>query len=325
VFYGSDGPDGFFRFLSLKCEHRSRVHQISSQCSFIPLLSLVKKRISCPSRPRCPAGFLIVRPTVPSPSETVREIRIRSGPADIRQRTSSEVVCRAGTPQLCQQRPSDHDDTDRDGACRRPSENRSCRQPGPSRWHITGVSLYGSELAGKRVELLQELLPAIARLGSLANAANPATQIWWEETQLAARALGLEGALFTVREPNELTAAFAAMQRNGVDAVVVEPDAMFMSAQRQITTLTIEHQLPAMYESPEFVQDGGLISYGSSITEMTRRSAMFVDKILKGIKPADLPIEQPTKYALVINLKTAKALGLTIPPSLLARADEVIE
>jgi putative tryptophan/tyrosine transport system substrate-binding protein len=191
--------------------------------------------------------------------------------------------------------------------------------------NITGVSLYGSELAGKRVELLKELLPAIARLGSLANAANPATQIWWEETQLAARALGLEGALFTVREPNELTAAFAAMQRNGVDAVVIEPDAMFMSAQRQITTLTIEHQLPAMYESPEFVQDGGLISYGSSITEMTRRSAMFVDKILKGIKPADLPIEQPTKYALVINLKTAKALGLTIPPSLLARADEVIE
>jgi putative tryptophan/tyrosine transport system substrate-binding protein len=191
--------------------------------------------------------------------------------------------------------------------------------------NITGVSLYGSELAGKRVELLKELLPAIARLGSLANAANPATQIWWEETQLAARALGLEGALFTVREPNELTAAFAAMQRNGVDAVVIEPDAMFMSAQRQITTLTIEHQLPAMYESPEFVQDGGLISYGSSITEMTRRSAMFVDKILKGIKPADLPIEQPTEYALVINLKTAKALGLTIPPSLLARADEVIE
>jgi putative tryptophan/tyrosine transport system substrate-binding protein len=115
------------------------------------------------------------------------------------------------------------------------------------------------------------------------------------------------------------------MERNGVDAVVVEPDAMFMSAQRQITTLTIEHQLPAMDESPGFVQDGGLISYGSSITEMTRRSAMFVDKILKGIKPADLPIEQPTKYALVINLKTAKALGLTIPPSLLARADEVIE
>jgi putative ABC transport system substrate-binding protein len=191
--------------------------------------------------------------------------------------------------------------------------------------NITGVSLYGAELSGKRVEVLKELLPAIARLGIVGSAANPATQFWSKETQLAARALGLEGALFTVREPNELTAAFAAMQRNGVDAVVVESDAMFMSAQPQITTLAIEHQLPAIYEVPEFVQDGGLISYGPSITEMTRRSAIFVDKILTGVKPADLPIEQPTKYELVINLKTAKALGLTVPPSLLARADEVIE
>ena len=100
---------------------------------------------------------------------------------------------------------------------------------------------------------------------------------------------------------------------------------MFMSAQPQITTLAFEHQLPAIYEVPEFVQDGGLISYGPSITEMTRRSAMFVDKILMGVKPTDLPIEQPTNFELVINLKTANALGLTVPPSLLARADEVIE
>jgi ABC-type uncharacterized transport system substrate-binding protein len=191
--------------------------------------------------------------------------------------------------------------------------------------NITGVSLYGLELARKRVELLKELLPAIARLGILANATSPAPQFWWEEAQLAAQALGSEGALFTVREPNELNAAFAAMQRNGVDAVVVESNAMFMSAQRQITTLAIEHQLPAIYEVREFVQDGGLISYGPSITEMIRRSAMFVDKILKGVKPADLPIEQPTKYELVINLKAAKALGLTVAPELLARADEVIE
>jgi putative ABC transport system substrate-binding protein len=175
------------------------------------------------------------------------------------------------------------------------------------------------------VEVLKELVPTIARLGILGNAANPATQFWSKETQLAARALGLEGALFTVRELNELTAAFAAMQRNGVDAVVVETDAKFNSAQRQITTLAIEHQLPAIYEVPEFVQDGGLISYGPRLAEMTRRSAMFVDKILKGVKPTDLPIEQPTNFELVINLKTAKALGLTVPPSLLARADEVIE
>jgi putative ABC transport system substrate-binding protein len=191
--------------------------------------------------------------------------------------------------------------------------------------NITGVTLYRSELGGKRVEVLKEVLPAITRLGALGNAANPATQFWWEEVQLAAQALGLEPALFTVREPNELTAAFATMQRNGADAVVVETDGMLISAQRQITTLLIEHRLPAIHEMSEFVQDGGLISYGPNITEVIRRSATFVDKILKGIKPADLPIEQPKKFELVINLKTSKALGLTVPPSLLARADEVIE
>jgi putative ABC transport system substrate-binding protein len=115
------------------------------------------------------------------------------------------------------------------------------------------------------------------------------------------------------------------MQRNSADAVVVETDAMLISAQRQITTLAIEHRLPAIHEMREFVQDGGLISYGPNITEVIRRSATFVDKILKGIKPADLPIEQPKKFELVINLKTAKALSLTVPPSVLARADEVIE
>jgi putative ABC transport system substrate-binding protein len=191
--------------------------------------------------------------------------------------------------------------------------------------NITGVTMYGSELFGKRVEVLKELLPAIARLGILGNATNPATQFSWEETQQAAQALGLEPALFTVQEPNELTAAFAAMHRNGVDAVVVQADATSIIAPRQITTLAIEHHLPAIYQVREFVQDGGLISYGPSITEMTRRSAMFVDKILKGIKPTDLPIEQPTKFELAINLKTATALGLTVLPSLLARADEVIE
>ena len=173
--------------------------------------------------------------------------------------------------------------------------------------------------------MLKELLPAIARVGLLANAANPATQFSWKETQLAAQALGLEPALFSVREPSELTAAFVAMQRSDIDAVVVQADDMLIIVQRQIATLAIEHHLPAIYQLREFVQNGGLISYGPSITEMIRRSAMFVDKILKGVKPADLPIEQPTKYELVINLKTAKALGLTVPSSLLSRADDVIE
>jgi len=191
--------------------------------------------------------------------------------------------------------------------------------------NITGVTLYGSELGAKRVEVLKEALPAVGRLGGLGNATNPATEFWWTETQLAAQALRLEPALYTVRDPNELAATFAAMHRNKADAVVVEADAMLMSAQRQITTLAIEYRLPAMHEMREFVQDGGLISYGPNITEAARRSAIFVDKILKGVKPADLPIEQPKKFELVVNLKTAKALGVTIAPSLLARTDEVIE
>jgi putative tryptophan/tyrosine transport system substrate-binding protein len=191
--------------------------------------------------------------------------------------------------------------------------------------NITGVTLYAPELGRKRVEVLKELLPAIGRLGVLGNSGNPATQFLWEETQSAAQALGLEPALFTVRGPNELTAVFAAIQRNGADAVVVEADVMLIGAQRQITTLAIEHRLPAINDTREFAQDGGLISCGPNITEMTRRSAVFVDKILKGVKPADLPIEQPTKFELVINLKTANALGLTIPASLLIRADEAIE
>jgi putative tryptophan/tyrosine transport system substrate-binding protein len=191
--------------------------------------------------------------------------------------------------------------------------------------NITGVTLYRSELGGKRVEVLKEVLPENTRLGAVGNAANPATQFWWEETQLAAQALGLEPALFTVRESNELTAAFATTQRNSADAVVVETDGMLISAQRHITTLAIEHHLPTMHEMREFAQDGGLISYGPSITEMIRRSATFVDKVLKGVKLADLPIEQPKRFELVVNLRTANALGIEIPAPLLARADEVIE
>jgi putative ABC transport system substrate-binding protein len=122
-----------------------------------------------------------------------------------------------------------------------------------------------------------------------------------------------------VRELDELDAAFGAMQRSGADAVIVLLDAIFYSARRQISVLAAEHRLPAMYEAREFPEDGGLISYGPNFVEMTRRSAALVDKVLKGAKPADLPIEQPTKFELVIKLKTAKALGLAVPPSLLAR------
>jgi putative ABC transport system substrate-binding protein len=191
--------------------------------------------------------------------------------------------------------------------------------------NITGVTLYGSELSGKRVELFKEALPDITRLAVLCNGSNPLSQYAWEDAQAAARQLGTEALLFMVREPDELAGAFAAMHRSGAEAVVVLPDSMFYTARQQISVLAAEHHLPAMYEGHEYVEDGGLISYGPNIVEIARRSALLVDKVLKGAKPADLPVEQPTKFELAINLKTAKALGLTVPATLLARADEVIE
>jgi putative ABC transport system substrate-binding protein len=191
--------------------------------------------------------------------------------------------------------------------------------------NVTGVTLYGTELSAKRIELFREAVPVIKRLAFLANGQNPYGKVLWEEAEPAAGALGLEPILYQVQELGDLPATFAEMGRKQTDAVVVLSDALFNNARRQIIALAAERHLPAMYEGREFVEHGGLISYGPDIVEMTRRSAAFVDKILKGAKAADLPIEQPTRFELVINAKSAKALGLTLPPILLARADEVIE
>ena len=147
----------------------------------------------------------------------------------------------------------------------------------------------------------------------------------WQETEPTARALGLEPMLFQMQQLGDLPATFREMEGKDANALIVLSDALFNSARRQIVALAAEHRLPAMYAGREFVEDGGLISYGPNIVEMTRRSAAFVDKILKGANPADLPIEQPTRFELAINAKSAKALGLTLSPILLARADEVIE
>jgi putative ABC transport system substrate-binding protein len=191
--------------------------------------------------------------------------------------------------------------------------------------NITGVTLYGTELSAKRVELFREAIPGIRRIAFLANGKNLYDKFLWEETELAARALGLEPYLFSMQEVADLSGIFVEMERKGANALVVLSDALFNSVRRQIIALAAEHHLPAMYEAREFVHDGGLISYGPDIVEMTRRSATFVDKVLKGINPADLPLEQPTHFELVINVKSARALGLTLPPTLLARADQVIE
>jgi putative tryptophan/tyrosine transport system substrate-binding protein len=191
--------------------------------------------------------------------------------------------------------------------------------------NVTGVTLYATELSAKRIELFREAFPSIKRLACLANAKNPYGQVVWQETEPAARSLGLEPMLFQLQKLGDLPATFREMEGKDANALIVFSDALFNSARRQIVALAAEHRLPAMYEGREFVEEGGLISYGPNIVEMTQRSAAFVDKILKGANPADLPIEQPTRFELAINAKSAKALGLSLSPILLARADEVIE
>jgi putative ABC transport system substrate-binding protein len=159
----------------------------------------------------------------------------------------------------------------------------------------------------------------------LGNGQNPLHRFLWDDLQPISNALGLEFRLFTVTDVNDLPTALSNMKRDGFDAFTPLTDAQFFSARRQISELAAMHRLPAMYERREFVEDGGLISYGPNIPDLSRRAAAFVVKILNGAKPTDLPIEKPTKFELVINLKTAKALGVDVPWFLQQRADEVIE
>ena len=188
------------------------------------------------------------------------------------------------------------------------------------------MSDLSAELPGKRLELLKETVPQSARIAVLVNPAYPAYERRLNNLPVAARALELQLHVVELRSPDELDAAFAAMPRAGADALIVMGDPLLLDSLRGRTVdLAAKHRLPAMYSWQELVVAGGLMSYGPSLPDMHRRLAVYVDKILQGAKPADLPVEQPTKFELIINLKTAKALGLTIPPSLLLLADEVIQ
>ncbi len=192
--------------------------------------------------------------------------------------------------------------------------------------NVTGLTLISPELAGKVLELLKEAIPGVTRVAVLvAYQAGPASALFLRETEVAARALGVQVQPLEVRSPDEFDSAFAAMGRARAGALIVQVSSLTFEHRRRIVDLAAKIRLPAIYESREFVETGGLMSYGQSASDMYRRSAAFVDKILKGAKPADLPVEQPTKFELAINLKTARALGLTIPPSVLVRADRVIE
>jgi putative tryptophan/tyrosine transport system substrate-binding protein len=191
--------------------------------------------------------------------------------------------------------------------------------------NVTGVTLNNPELSAKRLSLLKEAVPAMSRVAVLANPNFKPSSSMVAETRLAARTLGVDVKVLEVRVPLEFEKAFGTMTAAKVDAVVVVPDPMFVAQRQRITQLAARSRIPAIYHLKQFVQAGGLMFYGAGYVEAFQQAAVLVAKILKGAKPADLPVEQPWRFALGVNLKTAEALGLTIPPSLLGRADQVIE
>jgi putative tryptophan/tyrosine transport system substrate-binding protein len=190
--------------------------------------------------------------------------------------------------------------------------------------NVTGLSSQLTDFAGKRLELLREFVPGLRRLAILVNIGNPNAVLEMGEVQVAARTLGIEVAAFEFRRADDIAPAFDVL-RGSAQALYIPPDPLANANRIRINTLSLGARLPTMYASREYVEAGGLMSYGPNYPDLFRRAADFVDKILRGTKPADIPVEQPTRFDLVVNLITAKSLGLTIPPTLLTRADKVIE
>ena len=190
--------------------------------------------------------------------------------------------------------------------------------------NVTGLSAF-VEMTSKRLELIKELAPATSRIALFANMSNPVAPPQWEETKTAARSLGIQAELLDVRSQDDVSRGFEMAVGQHVNALLVAFDGLFQANAGMITELAARNRLPAIYVGREFIEAGGLMTYGVSFPHLYFRAATYADKIFKGAKPADLPVEQPTKFELIINLKAAKAIGLTIPESFLARADEVIE
>jgi putative ABC transport system substrate-binding protein len=191
--------------------------------------------------------------------------------------------------------------------------------------NVTGLSAFVTELAGKRVELAKELWPGSSTVGLLNNMGNPVVPPQWEETKKAAKVLGIEAVLLDIRSRDDIPRAFETANAQHVDTLLVGIEVLIQENRQLITDLAAKHRLPAIYASKEFVDVGGLMTYGVSYPDLYFRSATFIDKIFRGAKPGDLPVEQPTKLELIVNLQAAKALGLAVPAALLSRADEVIE
>jgi putative ABC transport system substrate-binding protein len=198
----------------------------------------------------------------------------------------------------------------------------SLAQPGGN---ITGLSAFVTELTAKRAEIIRDVVPGISRIALLDNMSNGSVPAQWDEAKRAALALGMQPQLHDVRKPEDIEASFSAMVAERADALLIGLDSVVIANRTRVTELAARHRLPAIYASREFVEAGGLLSYGPHYGDLYRRAAIYVDKVFKGAKPGALPVEQPTKLELVINLKAVKALGLAIPAALLARADEVIE
>jgi putative ABC transport system substrate-binding protein len=198
----------------------------------------------------------------------------------------------------------------------------SLNRPGGN---ITGATFLSVELGVKRLELLRDLLPKVASIGLLVNPRNPNASVQTKEMRTATTALGLRFTILSAASQSDFDDAFATLSRERIDALVVSADPFFISHRDQLVALALSRSIPAIYYAREFAAAGGLISYASSFTDSFRQAGIYVGRILRGEKAADLPVMQPTKFELVINLKTAKALGLDVPPTLLARADEVIE
>jgi putative ABC transport system substrate-binding protein len=191
--------------------------------------------------------------------------------------------------------------------------------------NITGLSSYATELNGKRLELLKEIVPRLARVTVLGTSTNPGNAQALKETERAANLFGVKIRYVDVRDPKEIETALRTAGKEDADAIFMLATPVFNFDRKKFAELAARSRFPVVYPRTEFVEAGGLMMYGASVVDLYRRAATYVDKILKGSKPADLPIEQPTKFELVINLKTAKQIGLTIPPNVLARADRVIK
>jgi putative ABC transport system substrate-binding protein len=190
--------------------------------------------------------------------------------------------------------------------------------------NITGLANQSSEMNGKRLELLKEIVPKLSRIAVFGNAGNPGNWVAMRDTESAAAALGVQLQYRDIRDPNEIENTFRTASK-GADAILWLNNPLYLLRRSQITDLVVKSRLPAIYDESDFIDAGGLMSYGRDVSDLFRRAAVYVDKILKGAKPADLPVEQPTKFELAINLKTAKQMGLVIPPNVLARADRVIK